>query len=123
MDIFTFTKRYSPKGFHPIKKIKFFFSDISCAIQRARKGYCYRDLWNIDSWLFELLPNMIKEFKQTTSGYPSSYNSMEEWQAELDYFISLLEQYNQIDYPLKKVDNSYDLIMDWLKNNLTNLWD
>lgn len=120
MAIFT---KYYLRGFHPIGRIKHFFSDISCAIQRARKGYCYRDLWNIDLWLFELLPNMIKDFKNNMSGYPYNYESMKDWQAELDFFISILEQYNNNDFSTYTQDELYQIIMKWLKNNLLNLWD
>ncbi len=41
-----------------------FVRDISCCIQRSQKGYCYRDLWEIDSWFLEIMPGMLREFKK-----------------------------------------------------------
>lgn len=41
-----------------------------CARQRARKGFCYRDIWEIDSWFLQIMPRMLEKFKSNHISFP-----------------------------------------------------
>lgn len=38
--------------------------------QRIVKGYCDKDLWNIDCWSMRVVPDMLQRFKDTKHGSP-----------------------------------------------------
>lgn len=81
---------------HDIRQnIKFF-------IQRGRKGYCEKDLWEINTWFSQTVSRMMKEFSKKNLAYPEmsdsicpGYNEMSEeekyrkW-TELTYQIGIL---------------------------------
>lgn len=79
---------------HPHKVFMHWCRDIQCAWQRANKGYCFRDLWGIDMWFIEIMPNMLKELKERKMGYPVYFNSEEEWNAVLDETIQCFKEAN-----------------------------
>ena len=79
MAIFTkFPYRASYCFLHPLKVVKHKMRDIQCAWQRANKGYCYRDVWDIDHWFLEILPEMLDDFVEVHNGYPDGMTD-EEW--------------------------------------------
>ena len=45
--------------------------------ERAKKGYCIRDLWAMDDWFTDIIPKMLREFKEKKWCYPSLWQ--EEW--------------------------------------------
>ncbi len=47
-----------------------FLRDLKCCGQRIRKGYCYKDLWDIGDWFLKLMPDMLQEYKENRSGSP-----------------------------------------------------
>lgn len=55
-----------------VKKIEWYFRCIKWSFQRIKWGFCDRDLWNIDSYLQELIPNMLQKYKDTRSASPIS---------------------------------------------------
>lgn len=109
------------------RKIKWFF-------QKCKRGYSDRDLWNLDNWILDILEKVINDFKiQNNHSYPSTFDSMDDWTAELEYAHSLLKHLNEI----KENDSGYssyeeyyedlnhtkDKLFDWLKKYLFDLWD
>ena len=38
--------------------------------QRAKYGYCDRDIWSIDYWFLEVMPGMLQQLKENTDSYP-----------------------------------------------------
>lgn len=77
---------------HPHEVILNWCRDIKCAWQRATKGYCYRDLWNIDSWFLRLMCDMIPDYKKNKHGYPSQFESEEEWDKVLNEMIMYFKE-------------------------------
>ena len=53
-----------------ILKLKKLWYDIQCFFEKGKKGYCWRDVMNVDYFLINLLPNMLEEFNQKRNGYP-----------------------------------------------------
>lgn len=64
-----FEERYW-KGFHPIREIRRVKRGIKYAIQRAKYGYCDRDVWSIDHWFLKVVPSMLDDLAETAHGYP-----------------------------------------------------
>lgn len=70
------------------------FRDLRCCVQRCRKGYCYRDLWNIDIWFLNVMPDMLREFRDNTHGYP--YELVEKHNESEDKEKLAVEEWNEI---------------------------
>lgn len=49
------------------------FNDLKCCVQRIKNGFCYRDIWNINSWFLNVIPDMLDELKNTAHGFPSKF--------------------------------------------------
>lgn len=47
--------------------------DLKCCVQRIRKGYCTKDLWNMDDWFTDVIPDMLEEFDCTRTGFPAYF--------------------------------------------------
>ena len=67
-------------------------------LERARKGYCYSDLWSFDHWLSKTIARGLREFKEITYTYPNDIDDWEEWMKILDEMIECFaEQARGID--------------------------
>ena len=60
---------------NPVDKIKRWKRNIAFACQRVRYGYCERDVWSIDWWFLNVVPNMLQELKETKHGYPDALST------------------------------------------------
>lgn len=49
------------------------FNDFKCCVQRIKNGFCDRDIWNINSWFLNVIPDMLDELKNTAHGFPSRF--------------------------------------------------
>ena len=97
------------------RKIKWFF-------QKCKRGYSDKDLWNLDNWILDMLEKVINDFKiQNNHSYPSNFDSMDDWTAELEYAHSLLKHLNEEYY--EDLNHTKDKLFDWLKKYLFDLWD
>lgn len=69
--------------------MKHFMRNVKYAWQRATKGYCDRDLWNLDKFYSQLFEDSLVDFAGTTHGAPDKYfsageeNEIEPWQERL----------------------------------------
>ena len=101
------------RGFNPIKSLKRWVRNVKRAYHRIRYGYCDMDVWSIDWWFLNVVPNMLEDLKNTVHGYPSEFNSiphalegidaqkevdeacMKRWKATLSEIIFLLREANE----------------------------
>ena len=60
------------------------------ARKRAKKGYCYYDLSDIDVWFLRILVDMLKEFRLRFQGYPTDV-LIEEYKSNKDLYPYLDE--------------------------------
>lgn len=60
------------------KRISLFFRKIKWVYQRAKYGWCDRDLWNLDWTLGNYIASSVNELANRTHGYPHGL-SPEEW--------------------------------------------
>ena len=87
-----------------IDKIKYFPQDVKHVYQRARKGYSFRDVWSIDYWFLDIMPNMLTDLKNNKRGCPGQFvksdndqdfeKGMKEWQNVLDRMIFCFREIN-----------------------------
>ena len=45
--------------------------------ERAKKGYSWSDVMNIDYWFLDIITRMLQEFKEKHDGYPGQFTT--EW--------------------------------------------
>jgi len=104
-------------------------------IQRGKRGYSYRDIWNMDSYLSKLLPDMLEHLATTSNSYPIEMSS-KEWTKMLKKWAKDIREAS-IDPPLKvtdkgiekykkQVDANQKLIKDTfteIGEHYFNLWD
>lgn len=62
--------------------------------ERGRKGYSYYDIWGMDYWMSEIMPNALRDLKEKSMGFPC------------DYEHSLTEE------GVKKAEKDYDDALD-----------
>ena len=88
---------------------KLFYRNVKYSWQRVTRGYCDKDLWNIDYWFLGIVPDMLKQFKETRNGSPGclgeeyvdedgiSCNDSchEEWDKILDEMIFLFHEMDE----------------------------
>lgn len=104
---------------------------IKWARQRVRQGYADCDLWAMDEWLFEVLPQAIRQFKETTHTYPGDITE-EEWNSVLEEMAFSFEEAAQepdfedpeqylrdYEYRKRRVKDGFDSLATWI----FNLWD
>ena len=60
----------------PVKIIRRWRRNIKHAYQRIRYGYCDRDVWSIDWWFLNVVPNMLQDLRKTAHGFPSEVGDM-----------------------------------------------
>ena len=99
-------------------KIKEFPQDVKHRCQRAKKGYSFRDLWSIDYWFMEIMPEMLTEFKKNLHGCPAQFTTnddgtqyqdvekgMKDWEDIIDRMIFCLREMNEDTCSMK---NEYE---------------
>lgn len=76
--------------------------------QRAKKGYCDKDLFSIDAWFTEIFPKMLAEFFECTNGSPSN---SEELIKEISKMPKMWveEQRAILNKKLKEYDGEFNL--------------
>jgi hypothetical protein len=84
--------------------IKEFPQYVKHIYQRAKKGYSYRDVWSIDYWFMEIMPEMLTDLKKTKHGVPQQFIDSESdedfekgkknWEETLDRMIFCFREMN-----------------------------
>lgn len=70
----------APYGWrHPLKILRWHLGTLRCVVQRARHGYCYRDLWSMGEFYLGLFSKMPKELAEITDGYPYDMATFDDW--------------------------------------------
>ena len=55
-------------------KICRFFQEIKWFIQRGKKGYCDKDIWEINTWMSTTFAQMLREFSEKVYDYPPGFD-------------------------------------------------
>ena len=64
------TKEYR-RHERPISKVKRWMKNARYSYQRARYGFCERDIWEMDTWFLKTVPAMLEHLNRTRLSYPS----------------------------------------------------
>ena len=65
------------KWYRPDLKVRSFFRKIKWAWQRAKYGYCDRDLWNLDYTLGNYIAGSVYRLSKITHGYPHGISEID----------------------------------------------
>ena len=57
----------------PISSIRQFFFFFKCCLDRIHKGYCIKDLREIDTWFLGIMPEMLEDFNRRKNSYPNAF--------------------------------------------------
>ena len=85
--------------------------NIKWAYQRITRGWCDKDVWNLDCWFLDVVVPMLKHLKETKHGYPA-YMTEEQWNHILDEMIMHFEncdENNSVNHN-DKWDRYYNLM-------------
>ena len=86
---------FSCRKMYYVKRPWKFFKEIKIAIRnywhRARCGYAWVDLWNMDTYLEQLIPNMLHMLSKKSYGYADEFGTPEAYQEYLDLLATLFE--------------------------------
>ena len=82
----------------PHKFIKGCFCNLKMAWQRATKGYCDFDAYDIRTWFSEIMPGILIRMSEKTHSYPT-YMTYDQWVETLREIASLLgEKHYENEY-------------------------
>jgi len=65
--------------YNPIKWCKRLIRAMKMAYQRIDRGWCMWDLWDMDRWMLDTLPEMLDALGERGSAYPEAFESKEKW--------------------------------------------
>jgi hypothetical protein len=83
--------------------------------QRATRGWADCDVWSMDSWFMNVVPDMLRRLRDTPHGYPSEFEHLgkeagpKEWERILTNMADDLEAYNRFDDRWFGEDGTYTL--------------
>lgn len=86
------------------RNFRVFFRQFKWAYQRVTRGYCDYDIWDMDTYLSQLLADGIRHLADTTHGYPGTdeFPTYESWR---DYLYKISDLLN---YSLGELPNEYE---------------
>ena len=94
-----------------------------CAWQRATRGYCDMDWFNMDTWMLEILPPMLRKMANG-SAYPGHepFDTPEKWENWLKSMADVLESVQEENW-----DGQNEYYHDWIASsehrwNFTSTW-
>jgi len=122
-DIYWSVRRFIIDISWKIKQIKFFF-------QRGKRGWSEKDVWSIDYYLSEIIPQMIVHLRSISHGHPVDL-SKEEWDKILEkieqgFIASKRMQDFDGEYNMEKYKEDEKLFkeaMELFKEWYFDLWD
>lgn len=89
------------------QRINGFSHKVKYARDRARKGFCDYDLFDLDVFFVDLIIRALEEYKEFILGYPDSkYPTFEDWMNTIDEGIGHFKKYK---YLLDDDNNMYYL--------------
>lgn len=103
---FYYSRRHPSNWF---SNIKIFFRQFKYAWQRATRGYCDADLWDLDDYYTKLFCATLKDFSKNLDSVPSNFyneiDGMEKWREYLNEMITHLQ--NSLE-PERVQQNEYE---------------
>lgn len=81
---------------HPWRFIRETIINIQSAWERATKGYCHTDVWNMEGWFTEIIPDMLRTLAKEGRAYPGvePFETPEKWEDTLQSMADVIESLN-----------------------------
>ena len=85
---------------HPIKFFKELKANLINAWMRITKGYCYTDIWNLNTWFCLVLPPMLRHMADYGMAYPGGepFETPEKWHDWLHSMADVIDTFEDEDY-------------------------
>lgn len=97
--------------------IKQFFVNIKYAFQRATKGYCSYDIWDLDAFHTQWMIDAVSEFRKSNQGYPASLTE-ESWNAILDEIVLHFTNFRDVEEVHPNIyEEDFSRMMDTRREN------
>ena len=115
-NVFKFWYRPTYYLTHPIKFFKELRANLVNAWMRITKGYCYTDVWNINSWFCLVLPPMLRHMADYGSAYPGTkpFETPEKWHDWLHSMADVIETFEDEEFWYTKKN---EFAEEWEKVN------
>jgi CRISPR/Cas system CSM-associated protein Csm2 small subunit len=84
--------------------------------QRIKRGFDDTECWNLDTTILQFVLPRLKRFRECTIGYPSEFESLENWTECLDKMI------DNIDKIIKSEEDADYEGFELFKKYFFNLW-
>lgn len=118
----SFNKKYYLK--HPWKWFSELFSNLREAYRRVKYGWAYQDCWNLDFWMLEVLPPMLRHMADEGCAYPGTapFETPEQWHDWLHSMADVLESlqednwFNQNEY-----EKDFHQLSHWHNDTNSNI--
>ena len=116
--------KYSWRWQYYLKRPWKFFEDtwfnLKAGWQRATRGWANRDVWSLNSYFLEILPDMLKHLRENAYGYPGDdeFPTFESWIAYLEEMETHFRNANENQkVQLNEWEEDYlKYPMEWQKN-------
>lgn len=112
---------------HPFHNIKMFFRNIRRAWQRATKGYCDWDVFDLDQYWQGMMICSLEDLRKE-GGYPGCLESEEEWEQILTDMINYLNEglldshENEFDYLMYGDLEGDERLRDYTEDEANHKW-
>lgn len=105
--LFGLSYRSSYYWTHPHLFFKDVWRNLKNMRMRVRRGWCWQDLWNMNDWLLEILPDMLRALADRSVGYPGSppFDTDEKWR---DWLTDLARRFEYCQEDKVFARNKYD---------------
>ena len=116
MNVFRWEYRKSYYLTHPWRFFRDLGYNLKHAWQRATKGYCDTDTYNVDYWLLHTLPNMLREVAFEPYGsYPGKapFDTEKKWQ---DWLCDMADRLEDLQEDWAESRNEYENKLNELMN-------
>lgn len=96
----------------PWKFFKELHYNLKYAYQRATRGYCDADWYDMDRWMAYVLPSMFRDLANKGQAYPANerFQTREDWEAWLNAIADMIEQSAE-----EKLDHKNIYYEEWVK--------
>lgn len=98
-----------------IKRIRLFFKRKQFAKERARKGYCRWDIWDLDTFFSALIVDALKEFIKHDQRCPTDvFSELTEEEAHEKWHKILQEIIDDFEFYLSDDNEAWDKLNSYL---------
>lgn len=108
----------------PWEWVKTLFLNMRNARMRARKGFCYGDIWDFNTWFCGIAPEMLRYMADEGCAYPGSepFDTAEKWHEWLYKMAERLEYCNKDFIDLQDEKNEYAKQMEEILDKAHQRW-